>query len=213
MALGKTYITCISDFFQFLVHSITSFCFHLIQLTIEEITAPLSTLLKLKGLVVLNLESLCEEEPEMPAITQEIVVHQLVPQLLLMNSTLSVEQSATEGQYKDVNMMIWYRSTLFYFWIFRAVSSITGHPKRPLSVGKWFNQLIIIILKAWITNFQAECGCLKIASINPPSTKTSPAFLIAKKARATYKKQRSATVNPHENFLPRGTVGLYLRSS
>ena len=33
-----------------------------------------------------------------------------------------------------------------------------------------------------------------------------------KKARTTYKKQRSATVNSHENFLPRGTVGLYLRS-
>lgn len=34
-----------------------------------------------------------------------------------------------------------------------------------------------------------------------------------KKARATFKKQRSATVNSHENFLARFTVGLYLRSS
>ena len=106
-----------------------------------------------------------------------------------MNSALSVEQSATEGQYKDVNIMIWYRSTLFYFWIFRAVCSITRQPKRPLPVGKWFNQLIIIIiLKDWMTNFQSECGCLKIANINPPSKKTSPAFLIAKKSSGNVQK-------------------------
>lgn len=125
-----------------------------------------------------------------------------------MNSTLSVEQSATEGQYKDVNIMIWYRSTLFYFWIFRAICSITRQPKRPLPVGKWFNQLIIIILKAWITNFQSECGCLKITNINPPSKKTSPAFLIAKKSSGNV--QKTTICN---SKLPRKFLGaLYGRS-
>ena len=106
--------------------------------------------------------------------------------------------------------MIWYRSTLFYFWIFRAVCSITGQPKRPLPVGKWFNQLIIIIiiLKAWITNFQSEFGCLKIANINPPSKKTSPAFLIAKKSSGNV--QKTTICN---SKLPRKFLGtLYSRS-
>ena len=91
-----------------------------------------------------------------------------------MNSTLSVEPSATVGQYKDFNIMMWYRSTLFYFWIFRAVCSITGQPKRPLPVGKWFNNNNNnnnnnnLILKSWITKFQSECGCvMTVAKINP----------------------------------------------
>lgn len=85
MALGKTYITCISDFF-----SISGSFYYLLLLssytilTIEVTTAPLSSLLKLDGPcgIVLNLEYRSEEELEMPAITQltqEIVVHQLVP--------------------------------------------------------------------------------------------------------------------------------------
>ena len=50
MALGKTYITCISDFFSISGSFSTSFCFHLyIKLTIEVITTPLSSLLKLDG--------------------------------------------------------------------------------------------------------------------------------------------------------------------
>lgn len=104
--------------------------------------------------------------------------------------------------------MIWYRSTLFHFWIFRAICSITRQPKRPLPVGKWFDQLIIIILKAWITNFQSECGCLKITNINPPSKKTSPAFLIAKKSSGNV--QKTTICN---SKLPRKFLGtLYGRS-
>lgn len=126
-----------------------------------------------------------------------------------MNSTLSVEQSATEGQYKDVNIMIWYRSTLFYFWIFRAVCSITGQPKRPLPVGKWFNQLIIIILKAWITNFQSECGCLKIANVNPPSKENQSSFPIRQK-KSSGNVQKTTICN---SKLPRKFLGtLYGRS-